>query len=103
MAASRTTATTLKVTGLPADLERAFAVSLHSYEVPAHGSITSYSFHAPLNHATIPDEISASVTAVVGLDSRPNFRPRGADQAVNDRVIEFDGQSAWIFDRRRFC
>jgi kumamolisin len=71
----RTSATTLKVTGLPADLERTFAISLHSYEVPAHGNITGYTFHAPLSRPTIPGEISASITAVVGLDSRPSFRP----------------------------
>ncbi|MGC1416698.1 MAG: S53 family peptidase [Candidatus Acidiferrum sp.] len=75
LAASRTGATTLSVTGLPADMERAFAVSLHAYEVPAHGNEPGYSFHAPLTHATAPSEISASVTAVVGLDTRPNFRP----------------------------
>jgi kumamolisin len=71
----RTTATTLKVTGLPADMERAFAVSLHSYEVPAHDNVAGYTFHAPLTPATIPAEISAAVAAVVGLDSSPRFRP----------------------------
>ena len=75
LTAERTTATTLKVSGLPADMERAFAVSLHSYEIPAHGKAAGYAFHAPLSRATIPAEISASVAAVVGLDSRPNFRP----------------------------
>jgi len=71
----RTTATTLKVTGLPADMERAFAVSLHSFEVPAHGNVPGYTFHAPLSRATVPAEISAVVSAVVGLDSRPSLRP----------------------------
>jgi hypothetical protein len=47
LTAECTTATTLKVTGLPADLERAFAVSLHSYEVPAHDNVPGYTFHAP--------------------------------------------------------
>jgi kumamolisin len=75
LTAERTTATTLKVTGLPADLERAFAVSLHSYEVPAHDNVPGYTFHAPLTRATIPAETAASVAAVVGLDSRPSFRP----------------------------
>ncbi len=73
LAAQRITATTLKVTGMPSDMERAFAVSLHSYEVPAHGAVTGYSFHAPLSRPTIPAEISASVAAVIGLDSRPSF------------------------------
>jgi kumamolisin len=72
----QTTATTLRVTGLPAAMERAFAVSLHSYEVPAHGAAPGYTFHAPLEHSTIPAEISARVTAVIGLDSRASLRPR---------------------------
>ena len=75
LTAQQTTATTLKVTGLPTDMERAFSVSLHSYEVPAHGNVSGYTFHAPLTSPTIPAEISASVAAVVGLDSRPSLRP----------------------------
>jgi subtilase family serine protease len=75
LAAEQTTATTLKVTGLPADMERAFAVSLHSFEVPAHGNVPGYGYHAPLSRVTVPAEISAAVSAVVGLDSRPSLRP----------------------------
>jgi kumamolisin len=71
----RTTALTLRATGLPADLEHAFAVSLHSYEMPAHDRVPGYTYHAPLGAATIPDDISASVADVVGLDSRPSFYP----------------------------
>ena len=72
---TQTTATTLRATGLPADVERAFAVSLHSYSVPSRGSVPGYSYHAPLSRATVPAEISSVVAAVVGLDTRPNFRP----------------------------
>jgi kumamolisin len=75
LTAEPTSATTLKVTGLPANLERAFSVSLHSYEVAAHGNAAGYTFHAPLSRPTIPAEVAASVAGVVGLDSRPNFRP----------------------------
>lgn len=75
LTAQRATATTLKVTGLPADMERAFSVSLHSFEVLAHGAVAGYTFHAPLSRAVIPAEISAQVTAVVGLDSRPAVHP----------------------------
>jgi subtilase family serine protease len=71
----RTTPTTLKVTGLPANLERAFAVSLHSYSVPARGNAVGYNFHAPLSHPVIPAEIASAVSAVVGLDSRPSLHP----------------------------
>jgi subtilase family serine protease len=75
LTAERATSTTLKVTGLPADLERAFAVSLHSYNVPAHGNAAAYTFHAPLARPTVPAEISASVAGVFGLDTRPSWRP----------------------------
>ncbi len=71
----RTTATTLRVTGLPADMERAFSVSLHNYEVPAQDNVPGYTFHAPLTPATTPAEISTLVAAVVGLDNHPSFRP----------------------------
>jgi kumamolisin len=76
LAVEKTTATTLKVTGIPADMERAFSVSLHSYEVAAHDNVPGYTFHAPLTRATIPAEVSAAVTAVVGLDNRPVVHPR---------------------------
>ncbi|MGC1107183.1 MAG: S53 family peptidase [Candidatus Acidiferrales bacterium] len=75
LTAQQTTATTIKATGLPADMERAFSVSLHSYEVPAHDNAPGYLFHAPLTRAAIPAEISPLVSAVVGLDTRPSFRP----------------------------
>jgi len=73
--AERTSATTLKVTGLPNDMERAFAVRLHSYQVASHGEAPSYTFHAPLSHPTVPTELAGSVAAVFGLDSRPSLRP----------------------------
>ena len=57
-------AMTLRVTGLPSDMEQAFSVNLHSYEVPGHGRNRGYTFHAPLAHPTIPDDLSA-----VRLDS----------------------------------
>jgi len=76
LTAERTTATTLKVTGTPANLERAFAVSLHTYQVAAHGNSRSYTYHAPLGRATIPTEIAGgSISAVAGLDSRPAMYP----------------------------
>jgi kumamolisin len=76
LTAEKTTATTLKVTGLPADFERTFSVSLHAYEVPAHDNVAGYTYHAATNHATVPAEISAWVAAVAGLDNSPSFHPR---------------------------
>jgi kumamolisin len=82
LSAVQTTATTLAVTGLPANMERAFSVSLHNYQVPAHGNASSYSFHAPLARATIPAEISASVSGLVGLDNRPSLHPFNVPAAL---------------------
>lgn len=76
LSAQRSTSTTLTVTGSAAAFERAFNVSLHSFEVPVHGRNAGFSFHAPLSRPTVPDEISSSVMAVVGLDTHPSFRPR---------------------------
>jgi kumamolisin len=75
LSAVRTTPTTVKVTGLPAAMERAFSVNLHSFEVAAHGKIPSYTFHAPLSHPVIPAEITTPIAAVLGLDSRPSLHP----------------------------
>jgi kumamolisin len=73
--AERSSTTTLRVTGSPANLERAFAVSLHSYRVPAHGKTRAYTFRAPVGHPTIPPEMTGSVAAIAGLDTHPTFRP----------------------------
>jgi kumamolisin len=81
----RASATTLHATGLPADMERAFSVSLHGYAVPAHDSVTGYNYHAPVGRVTIPADIASSVVAVFGLDSRPTFRPRHLS-AVNGPI-----------------
>lgn len=75
LATQKTSATTLKVTGMPAQFEQAFSVSLHKYEVPAQGKIPGYTYHAPLGQATVPTELSGRLAAIVGLDSRPKFRP----------------------------
>ena len=92
LTAERTTATTLTVTGLPADMEHAFAVSLHSYEVAAHENVPGYTFHAPLTRATVPAEISALVTAVVGLDNRPSLRPMNRTVSPKLKIAKSDAQ-----------
>jgi kumamolisin len=75
LTAEQVTSTTLHVTGLPADMERAFSVSLHSFQVPAHDNAPAYTFHAPVSGATVPAELGGMVSAVTGLDSRPALRP----------------------------
>jgi kumamolisin len=76
LSAEQATTTTLRVTGPPASVERAFGVTLHGYHVAAHGDAREYTFHAPLDRATVPDELSGAISGVVGLDSRPSLRPR---------------------------
>jgi kumamolisin len=75
LSAVQETATTLKVTGSPAAVEAAFGVSLQSYQVAAHGRSPGYNFHAPLSRATLPAEVAGAIAGVIGLDSRPSFRP----------------------------
>jgi kumamolisin len=75
LSAQRTSATTLRVTGMPGAMENAFGVTLHSYEVAAHGIAPGYVYHAPLNAAKVPAALAGTVLAVVGLDSRPSLRP----------------------------
>jgi kumamolisin len=71
----KTTATTLKVTGLPAQLEQAFSVSLHRFEVAAHDNLPAYTYRAPMSRPIIPTGIASEVAAIVGLDSRPVAQP----------------------------
>jgi kumamolisin len=75
LTSERASALTLKVTGSPAAMEHAFGVNLHAYQVPARGDEPAHSFHAPLSPAVIPSEAAGSVSAVAGLDSRPQLRP----------------------------
>jgi subtilase family serine protease len=75
LSAQRTGIATIGLTGRPADVERAFSVSLHSYEVPSQGKVAGYSFHAPLSSPAVPAEVSASVAGVFGLDDRPSLHP----------------------------
>ncbi|MBV9886450.1 MAG: hypothetical protein JO119_07885 [Acidobacteria bacterium] len=76
LSAQRSTSTTLTVTGSATAFERAFNVTLHSFEVPAHRRNMGYTFHAPLTRPTVPGEISSAVMAVVGLDTHPSLHPR---------------------------
>lgn len=76
LTAQRSTATTLSVSGLPADIERAFAVTLHRYSVKSHGGSPGFQFHAPLSAPSVPSELTSLVSAVAGLDTQPHFAPR---------------------------
>ena len=75
LSVEQATSTTLRATGTPASLETAFGVTLHLYEVAAQGTAPAYSFHAPLQPPQVPAGAAGLVSAVVGLDTRPQFRP----------------------------
>jgi kumamolisin len=76
LAVEQTGATRLRVTGLPADIERAFSVDLHVYEVAAQGDAPGYTYRAPLSRGTVPAELAGMVAGVAGLDSRPTMHPQ---------------------------
>jgi subtilase family serine protease len=71
LAAEKTTAITLKVTGMPDSFEQAFSTALHQYEVPARNNLPGYVFRAPATSPAVPAEMSSAVTSVFGLDNRP--------------------------------
>lgn len=58
--------------GTIADMSRAFGVELGLYEHPGLGR-----FRGRTGEITVPSEIAAAVTGVLGLDDRPAARPGG--------------------------
>jgi subtilase family serine protease len=80
---TRATTTTLRVTGSPAALEKAFQVSLHTYAVPAFDHHPGYTYRAPLSAPTIPAEAGTAVHAVMGLDTKPRYSPRNHRTGVH--------------------
>ncbi|ACK52339.1 Peptidase S53 propeptide [Methylocella silvestris BL2] len=66
---------TLRATGTPAKIESAFHVSLHQFDVPAQGGAAAYSYHAPATPPTAPDAVAGLISGIVGLDTKPHFRP----------------------------
>ena len=72
---TRASTTVLKVSGSTSAIEAAFAVSLHAYEVPTAAGVPGYRYRAPTSAPQVATDIASSVQAVVGLDTRPRFRP----------------------------
>lgn len=66
----------LHVSGSAAQIEKAFAVELHSYAVGATATTPEYRYRAPLAAPHVPAAIADSVRAVLGLDTRPRLSPR---------------------------
>jgi subtilase family serine protease len=72
---TRTSTTLLRVTGTTTAMEGAFGVALHAYQVPASEASPGYHFRAPTGTPQAPADIATSVQAVLGLNTRPRFRP----------------------------
>jgi len=92
----RASSMSLHVTGTPAVIERAFGVSLHQYTVAATKTASAYSFHAPVQTATVPPAIAGLVHGVLGLDNRPAFSPHlrhatGATRPASVKLIRPHG------------
>jgi kumamolisin len=72
---TRTATAQLHVTGTAAQIERAFAVQLHAFAVPATDTTPGYRYRAPLADPRMPEAIAPLVHGVLGLDTRPAYAP----------------------------
>ncbi|HEV2111134.1 MAG TPA: S53 family peptidase [Gammaproteobacteria bacterium] len=72
---TRLSSNLLSVSGSQAAIEKAFSVSLHTFEVPANGKSAGYRFHAPTTAPQMAPSLAANVEGVLGLDNRPHYRP----------------------------
>jgi subtilase family serine protease len=65
----------LHVSGSAAQIEQAFGVQLRTFQVAAGPGSAAHRYRAPLGAPQVPAAISASVRAVLGLDTQPRLRP----------------------------
>jgi kumamolisin len=72
---TRSATAQLHVTGSAAQIEKAFAVELHSFEVAPTATTSAYRYRAPLAAPHVPAAVAGEVRAVLGLDSRPRMAP----------------------------
>jgi kumamolisin len=72
---TQTASALLRVSGTPAQLEHAFDVALHTFEVPAGDGQPAWRYRAPLAPPRLSGTMSGSVRAVLGLDSRAHLVP----------------------------
>jgi subtilase family serine protease len=75
LAVTQTATALLRVSGRAAQLERAFGVSLHAFEMPATGTTPGYRFRAPLGSPHFSATMTGAVRAVLGLDTRAHLTP----------------------------
>jgi len=72
---SRASVAHLSVAGSLAAIQAEFGVQLHAFEVPATPDNASYRFRSPIGTPQISPAIGDAVQAVLGLDTRPRYRP----------------------------
>jgi len=100
--AERSGTTALQVTGSPANIQRAFKVTLHDYLVAAHGATPEFHFQAPTVAATVPAEISGVVSGVLGLSTRPEFVPHKMQSAAGRLKIKETAKSTGLVNEFGF-
>ena len=74
--------TLLRVTGTPAQLEKAFGVELHAFQIANESGAGVTRFHAPTAAPQLRSTWNGAVDSVLGLDSRPRFHPHRVVHAV---------------------
>src|SRR5215471_12301140 len=91
LAVERTTATTLRATGTPAIVERAFQTRLHQFERSATDKAPASTFRAPTSRPVVPAEIAPAVGAVAGLSTQPVFHSnlRRANSAFANAHVQW--------------
>ena len=72
---TRSATAQLHVSGSGTQIEKVFAVELHSFEVGATATTSAYRYRAPLGAPHVPAAIAGEVRGVLGLDSRPRMAP----------------------------
>ncbi len=72
----QSTGTHLTITGSAAAVEAEFGVELHTFQAPATAETEALAFRAPVGTPKLPASIADSVSAVVGFDTLPRYRPR---------------------------
>jgi kumamolisin len=65
----------LRVSGSALQIERAFGVQLHMFEVPATPTNPAYRYRAPLGAPRLSSTMVGPVRAIVGLDTRAHLTP----------------------------
>jgi kumamolisin len=75
LSVTRTATAQLHVTGTAAQLEKEFGVQLHTFQAAATAETPAYLYRKPMSAPRLPGAVADSVTAVLGLDTRPHLTP----------------------------